>query len=79
MKTLYIKVEVLPGTIIAEAVHEMCATANRLGLACEAKMNGVTVWARPYDDPAQLAIEVDKQLGSNGQFRFACLPNKKVP
>lgn len=79
MKNIYIKVEVLPGTLLAEAAREMCELATRLGITCEAKMNGVTVWARPHDDPKELARQIDKELESAGRFRFACTAEKKVP
>ncbi len=79
MNDIYIRVEVIAGALLAEAAREMCETATRLGITCEAKMNGITVWARPHDDHEELARQIDKQLVSTAKFRFAGVPEKKVP
>jgi len=62
LPTMQLKVELFAGTDIVSAVTDLCELANRVGTLCEAKFNGVHLWARPGDDPQQLVAAWDEQM-----------------
>ena len=66
LATMQFKVELFAGVDIAVAAADLCELANRVGTLCEAKFNGVHLWARPGDDPAQLVSAWDEQMKRPG-------------
>ncbi len=62
LPTMQVKVELFAGTDIAAAAADLCELSNRIGTLCEAKFNGVHLWARPGDDPQLLIAAWDEQI-----------------
>ena len=71
LKTFVVKVDLFAGTDIKDASWEMCELANRIGCKIEAKFNSVTLWARPGDNPMQLAKAYEVELKSGKQIKLA--------
>ena len=51
---IYIKIEVVLGTPIEDAVDEACALANQINECVKFSFNGVDLMANPHDDPSRL-------------------------
>ena len=66
-----VKVDLLPGTAIEAAAHELCQLANRIGVFVEAGFNGVTLIAAPGDNPEKLANAWQREMNSDHAFKFA--------
>lgn len=62
MQSIRLKVELFAGAEIFVAASDLCELANRVGTLCEAKFNGVRLWARPGDDPAKLVVAWRDQI-----------------
>lgn len=62
LKTFNLSVRPFAGSDITDVCIELCELANRIGVRCEAEFNGVNLWARPGDDPAQLVNAFYEQI-----------------
>lgn len=62
LKTLTLRLELFAGTDISDAARDLCQLADRVGVLCEAKFNGVILWARPSDNQQRLAESYFDQL-----------------
>lgn len=71
MNTFALKVEPFAGSDVKDVSVDLCRLANTIGVLCEAQFNGVTLWARPDDDPQKLAEEYFKELQRPGKFKLA--------
>ena len=71
LPTARITVDLLAGTSINDAASDLCELANRLGLLVEADFNGIKLWARPDDDPAELVSAYHEQLRKDSTFKIA--------
>lgn len=70
---LAIKVEIMGGTMIAEAAAEMIALARRLDALIEGQFNEVSLYVRPGDSPEDV---VERYLGHDRQVREARAADK---
>lgn len=61
-ETFNLRVNLFAGSSIDDVCKELCELANRIGVRCEAEFNGVHLWARPWDDPAQLVKAFHEQI-----------------
>lgn len=77
--TLRLKVEAFAGSDIADAARDLCDLAEQTGVLCECDFNGVSVWARPGDDPVSLAAAYDEQIKlPAGRYKIAQADRKRL-
>lgn len=70
-----LKVNVFAGALVSAAAEDLCDLANRTGVMCECDFNGVKVWARPGDDPAELTKAYDEEIQRPAHlYRVAQVP-----
>lgn len=62
LKTFMLKVYPLLGSDVRDVAVELCQLADRVGVRCEADVNGVKLWARPGDNPLRLVEAFHEQL-----------------
>lgn len=62
LKTFMLKVEPFVGSDVRDVAVELCQLADRVGVRCEAGVNGVKLWARPGDNPLRLVEAFHEQL-----------------
>lgn len=71
LRTFLVQVEPFAGSDVTAVATELCQLADRIGVRCEAKFNGVKLWARPGDNPLRLVEAFDRELGRPGQHKIA--------
>ena len=78
--TLWLDVEVSPGSDISEACQDAIALAEQLGITIWFEFNGVKCGARPGDDWKRLAEVWNGCLQSDSPHKVACAnpPNDKI-
>lgn len=69
--SLLLRVDAFAGTDIEDASRDLCALSERVGARCALDFNGVTLWARPGDDPAKLAEAFHMELSSDRSYKIA--------
>lgn len=69
---LYFTVYVYPGADCRDACKQMVRLANRLGIDVDAKLNGVTVIAKPNASPVKLAALWEHAMQSDSKHKFVC-------
>lgn len=72
LRSLRLTVEMAPGTqIISHGIPDLIELANRIGCSVHAKCNDVLVMAAPGDDPIDLAVAWEHELGSKKEHKIA--------
>lgn len=70
-ETFVLPLKVFVGSNVSDVCSELCQLADRIGVRCEVDFNGVTLWARPGNDPLRLVDAFHDQLRSNSQYKLA--------
>lgn len=71
LRTFLVQVEPFAGSDVADVAMELCQLADRIGVRCEAKFNGVKLWARPGDNPLRLVDAFHRELGRDAHIKIA--------
>lgn len=71
IKEAILKVDFLGGTDIEVACMDMCKLARKLDMRIETKFNGVTVWARPNDNPLDVVKAFHEELSKPVGYKIA--------
>jgi hypothetical protein len=71
LESLSLKVELFPACAIDDAARDLCTLSERIGCLCEAEFNGVTLWARPGDNPRQIARHYMELVDSDCRIKIA--------
>lgn len=79
MSKIHITVETYAGGFIPDLIRAQCELANQMGVDVHSKLNGVTVIAKPGDDPVALAVAWEQELhGDRPEYaKIACLRTDK--
>lgn len=73
LRCLTVKVDVIAGSNIDEAIRDLCEFAGRIGAIAETKINDVMVLAKPNDDPSQLLLAFNEVAHTNRTHKIAVL------
>ena len=71
MSSVWLTVEISPGTSIEQACKDAVEMANAIRVCIWFSFSGVRCLARAGDDPAKLAESWEQALKSNGQYKVA--------
>lgn len=76
--SLWLDVEVSPGSHINDACRDAVGLANKLGLTVWFEFNGVRCGARPGDDWELLVANAHDEMASRKQHKVACANPRNV-
>jgi phage terminase small subunit len=71
LNTITLKVELNPGSLIKDAIRDLCVLANRLGTRVEAKFNEVHLIVAPDDDATKLLAAYNQAEASGRAYKVA--------
>lgn len=71
MAAFALKVEPFAGSDVKDIAFELCQLADRTGVLCEARLNGVCLWSHPGDNPLWLVAAFESALRNPGPFKLA--------
>lgn len=72
IKNAIFKIEFVAGTDVEDACMDMCKLARKLDMRIETKFNGVTIWARPTDNPLDIVRAFHEELKKpSGIYKLA--------
>lgn len=73
MRSLSVKVGIMPGSHVLNTCREMVELATRLGVMVEGDFNNVLIVAKPGADPEKLAEAWGHEMSADRQVRIACV------
>ena len=71
LSSFVLRVEPFAGSDVRLVASELCQLADRIGVRCEARFNGVLLWARPGDNPLRLVDAFHEQLKGANTVKIA--------
>ena len=71
LKTLTLQVEILIGSDIQDVARDLCQLAERVGLMCKARFNGITLLVDQGDNPETLVANYHDAIKSAHPSRLA--------
>lgn len=79
MSSLYIKVEVSPGTEINRACEDAVALARRMRIGVDFSFNGITCLAHHDTHPGELSSAWHKAIKSDSKHKIAVAAARQKP